>query len=712
MSMEQRIEAPKKSVDTGLQSLVVCARFFGIPADAEQLRRAYVGTGRMDALTLVRAARDLSLKAKLTSFARERFLRMPLPAVFSLQNGDFIVILRREGDKAVVIDPQLPQPVVVEISRLLPALGSNVILMTRRFQLQKAMGKFGLAWFAPIAWKYKRQFGQVLLVSLFLQMFGLVTPLFTQVIIDKVLVHRSALTLDVLVFAMFVVGMFQVWFSSLRSYVFTHTTNKLDVVLSSQVFRHITSLPMRYFETWQVGDVVSRVRELENIRQFITGSALTIVLDVIFAVVCIVVMLMYSGTLSVVALAALPIFIILNVVVAPIFRRLLNERFQAGAENQSFLIEAVTGMQTVKAMAVEKQLVQRYEGILARFVKAAFATSNVANFASSIGTFIQQFFNLAILWVGASAVLNGTLTVGELIAFQMIAGQVTGPILRLVNMWQYFQQTMVSVERVGDIMNEGAEPAFNPNRTTLPSLTGEVLLDRVTFRYRADGNEVLSQVSMHVRPGQRIGIVGRSGSGKSTLTKLLQRLYVPESGRVLIDGVDLAQVEPAWLRRQIGVVLQENVLFAGSVRDNIAIANAMATQEEIEEAAKLAGAHEFIQELPHGYQTQVGERGGLLSGGQRQRLAIARAVLNNPRILIFDEATSALDYETERIIMDNLDRLATGRTMFLIAHRLSTVRNCDQIIVMDHGRIVEVGTHTELISSNGYYAGLYHQQAG
>jgi subfamily B ATP-binding cassette protein HlyB/CyaB len=381
-----------------------------------------------------------------------------------------------------------------------------------------------------------------------------------------------------------------------------------------------------------------------------------------------------------------------------------------GAENQSFLIETITGIQTVKTMAVEQQFIQKYEAILARYVKAAFATVNLANVAGNIGMFLQQAFNVTVLWVGAHAVMNAKMSVGELIAFQMLSGQVLAPILRLVNMWQYFQQTRVSIERLGDIMNDKAEPAFNANRTTLPSIDGDIVFDRVTFRYRQDSSEVLRQISLRIQPGMRVGIVGRSGSGKSTLTKLIQRLYVPDSGRVLIDGVDLAQVEPAWLRRQIGVVLQENFLFSGSIRENITTAKPNATEEEVIRVAQLSGAEEFIAKMPRGYDNFVGERGSLLSGGQRQRISIARALLLDPRILIFDEATSALDYESERIILDQLDQMVSGRTMIMIAHRLSTVRNCDNIIVMEQGRIVEQGTHDELMRQQSHYYHLYNQQ--
>ena len=400
----------------------------------------------------------------------------------------------------------------------------------------------------------------------------------------------------------------------------------------------------------------------------------------------------------------------LNAVIAPIYKRRINERFLLASEQQSFTIEAVTGVRTVKTMGMERTFVERYEESLSRFLKSSLGVLNVANVAGSIGMFLSQAFNLALLWIGAYYVMEGSLSVGQLIAFQMIAGQVIAPILRLVNMWQEFQMIRVSMDRLADIMDEKSEPAFNPNRTTLSSLKGEIVFDNVNFRYRADGKNVLTDVSVRIPPGSRVGIVGHSGCGKSTLTRLIQRLYVPDGGRVLIDGVDIAQVETAWLRRQIGIVLQENFLFAGTIKENIAIAMPNIDEESIMRAAQLSGTDEFVQEMPHKYEAFVGERGSLLSGGQRQRVSIARALLLDPRILILDEATSALDTESEQHILKNLDQIAKGRTTIMIAHRLSTVRDCDFIIAMDKGRILEIGKHEELMEKRGYYYHLYASQ--
>jgi subfamily B ATP-binding cassette protein HlyB/CyaB len=436
------------------------------------------------------------------------------------------------------------------------------------------------------------------------------------------------------------------------------------------------------------------------------------VLDILFSFVFIAVMFFYSAKLTFVVLAAIPFFVLLSVIVTPILRERLKKKFQCNAESQSYMVESVTGIGTVKGLAVEPQLNQKWEGLLANYVTASFKAGILATFGSGTVHFIQKTSTLAILWIGAREVIAGRMTVGQLIAFQMLAGRVAEPVLRLASLWQDFQQVRLSLERLGDVLNFPAEPDVSPGRTTLGTIKGDVKIEGLTFRYRLDTPPVLENIDLVVPAGTTVGIVGRSGSGKSTLTKLLQRLYIPERGRIIIDGVDLTNVDPAWLRRQIGVVLQENFLFNGSVRENIATMEPGAPMEKVIAAAKMAGAHEFISELPEGYDSQVGERGTSLSGGQRQRIAIARTLLSNPRILIFDEATSALDYYSERAIQDNMKYIRKDRTMFVIAHRLSTVRDANVIIVVEKGRIVERGTHDELMKvSDGIYRGLYRIQS-
>jgi subfamily B ATP-binding cassette protein HlyB/CyaB len=560
--------------------------------------------------------------------------------------------------------------------------------------------------------RYRYVLGRVLVASFFLQLFALISPLFFQVVIDKVLVHRSLSTLDVLIVGLVTISAFETVLGLLRTYVFAHTTNRIDVELGARLFRHLLALPIAYFQARRVGDSVARVRELENIRNFLTSSALTLIIDLFFTFVFLAVMFVYSPFLTFVVLGSFPFYIGISALATPLFRRRLDVKFERGAENQAFLVESVTGIETLKSMAVEPQMQRRWEEQLAGYVSASFRVLSLNNTASQLVQFVNKVVTAGVLYFGATLVIDGSLTVGELVAFNMLAGRVSAPVLRLAQIWQDFHQARLSVARLGDILNTTPEPIYNPSQTALPAIRGDVMFDHVTFRYRIDGPAILQDVSFSVPAGQIVGVVGPSGSGKSTLAKLIQRLYVPESGRVIIDGIDLNVVDPAWLRRQIGVVLQENVLFNRSVRENIALADPAAPMERVIAAAELAGAHEFILELPNGYDTVLGERGSSLSGGQRQRIAIARALMMDPRILIFDEATSALDYESERIIQQNMPQIAKGRTVFIVAHRLSTVRHADRIITIDRGRLVEDGTHDELINTGGRYASLHRLQAG
>jgi subfamily B ATP-binding cassette protein HlyB/CyaB len=469
---------------------------------------------------------------------------------------------------------------------------------------------------------------------------------------------------------------------------------------------------LAYFQARRVGDSVARVRELENIRNFLTSSALTLVIDLFFTLVFLAVMFLYSPLLTWFVLGSFPFYIAISMAATPLFRRRLDEKFRRGAENQAFLVESVTGIETLKAMAVEPQMQRRWEEQLAGYVAASFRVLSLGNTASQVVQLISKLVTAGILYFGAKLVIEGDLSVGELVAFNILAGRVNTPVLRLAQIWQDFHQARLSVSRLGDILNTAAEPTYMAGRARLPAIRGNITFDHVTFRYRVDGREILQNVTFDVPAGQTVGIVGPSGSGKSTFAKLVQRLYVPESGRVLVDGMDIAMADPAWLRRQIGVVLQENVLFNCSVRENIALADPAMPMERVITAASLAGAHEFILELSEGYDTIVGERGSTLSGGQRQRIAIARALITDPRILIFDEATSALDYESERIIQQNMKEIAKGRTVLIIAHRLSTVRATDRIVTLERGRLVEDGTHDVLIKTGGRYASLHRLQAG
>jgi subfamily B ATP-binding cassette protein HlyB/CyaB len=691
-------------------ALLMLLRFHGVGADPAQIRHQ-CGTATIGTADMIRCAREFGLKARELKTNWARLVTTPLPAIAELKDGGFLLLGKVGDGKVVAQSTKTPRPELMTRDELEAIWNGRIVLMTRRASLMELTRRFDITWFLGAIHKYRQQLAEVLVASFFLQLFGLVSPLLFQVVIDKVLVHRSISTLDVLVIGLLGIAVFETILGILRTYLFSHATNRIDVELGARLFQHLLALPTAYFQTRRVGDSVARVRELENIRNFLTSSALTLVIDLVFTLVFLGVMFLYSPLLTGIVLLGVPFYLGISVGVTPQFRRLLDEKFRRGAENQAFLVESVTGVETLKAMAVEPQMQRRWEEQLAGYVTASFRVLRLGNTASNSVQFVNKVVMAGILYFGARQVISGSLTVGELVAFNMLAGRVSQPVLRLAQIWQDFHQARISVERLGDILNTAPEPRFNPARAALPAIRGDVTFDHVVFRYRLDGPEVLHDVSFSVSAGQVIGIVGSSGSGKSTVAKLIQRLYIPESGRVLVDGVDLAMVDTAWLRRQVGTVLQENVLFNQSIRDNIALPDPSMPIERVVEAAKLAGAHDFILELPEGYDTIVGERGASLSGGQRQRVAIARALVTDPRILIFDEATSALDYESERVIQDNMRRIAQGRTVFIIAHRLSTVRRSNRIITIDRGRLVEDGTHDELIHKGGRYAALHRVQA-
>ena len=697
--------------ESGVLALAILLRCHGIAAEPGQIRHR-LGIARIGVADMLRCAKVFRLKARVQKTSWERLAVTPLPGIAVLRDGGFLILGKVADGKLLVQWPMVPRPETMTQAELEAIWDGDIVLMARRATLTDLSRRFDISWFLGAVHKYRRLLGEVLIASFFLQVFGVISPLFFQVVIDKVLVHRSMSTLDVLVAGLVSLTLFEAVLGTLRVYVFAHTTNRIDVELGARLFRHLMALPVAYFQARRVGDSVARVRELENIRQFLTSSALTLVIDLLFTFVFLAVMFYYSIPLTFVVMAAFPLYIGISAGAAPLFRRRLDEKFNRGSENQAFLVESVTGIETLKAMAVEPQMQRRWEEQLAAYVAASFRVLSLNNTASQAVQTVNKLVIAATLYFGAKLVIGGEMTVGELVAFNMLAARVSAPVLRLAQLWQDFHQARLSIDRLGDILNTIPEPSFNPGRAALPAIRGQIAFEHVSFRYRIDGPEVLHDVSFSVRPGQVVGVVGSSGSGKSTIAKLIQRLYVPESGRVLIDGVDLAMVDLAWLRRQTGVVLQENVLFNTSIRDNIALADPAMSMERIIEAAELAGAHDFILELPEGYDTVVGERGSSLSGGQRQRVAIARALITDPRILILDEATSALDYESERAIQQNMKRIAAGRTVFVIAHRLSTVRQADRIITIERGRIVEDGNHEDLIRSNGRYAKLHYLQAG
>lgn len=723
------------SPDSGLVALLTIAGFHGIAADEAKLRHEFgvsqvagVARAGFTVQTILLAAKSIGLTAKAVMQDPQRLDRAPLPAIAQDQAGSFFIVAKYDaaqgkpgpGDAPAEVDPSRARllvqrcgeaPRIVSLTDFLAEWTGELIFFTSKANYAGDVSRFDFSWFIPAVVKYRKLLGEVLLISFVLQIIGLVTPMFFQVVMDKVLVNHAMKTLNVIGVALVAAIVFEVLLTGIRTYVFAHTSSKIDVELGARLFRHLLALPIAYFESRRVGDSVARIRELENIRSFLTGNAITLVLDLAFSFVYLGVMLWYSAWLTLVVVASIPLYGLLSVLFTPVLRARLNEKFNRGAENQSFLVETISGMGTVKAMAVEPRWTQKWESQLASYVAAGLSVNNTAMLANGGVQLVSKLVTASIMWLGATLVVDGKLSVGELIAFNMLAGQVATPILRLAQMWNDFQQVGISMQRLGDILNARTEVVGQ--KTRIPRIAGAIEFDQVSFRYRPDAPDVIRQVNLKIRPGEVIGIVGRSGSGKSTLTKLVQRLYVPDRGRVLVDGQDIGIIDTASLRHQIGVVLQENTLFSRSIRDNIAFSNPALPIEAIIAAAKLAGAHEFICELPEGYDTHVGEHGTGLSGGQRQRIAIARALISNPRVLIFDEATSALDYESERVIQENMREICKGRTVLIIAHRLSAVRNADRIIVMERGQIVEEGTHDQLAGmAGGIYAHLYRLQQG
>lgn len=705
--------AMKVAMQTGIMSLQVICAVNRVDSDLPALaRECAITQNELSIEQLLRLAKRSGFKVKLKTFKPSRLpKKYPLPAIIVSKDQTYNVLLKRDLRKqaALIFNTQTKQTSELPERELDLSCQNRVIVLSHKRSSESVAT--GFAWFYQEVFKYKAILAEVFTGSFMVQTMGLVLPLFTQVILDKVIQHRSMSTLDVIAVAFAVTCTVEFLLNIVRNYIFTHTANKIDAALGARLFRHLFSLPFVYFESRRVGTTVARVRELDNIREFITSKSVSVIIDLIFSTVFLVMMFFYSVELTMVVLLFIVIVGTLYVTVTPELRRRLDEKFQMSAHSQSYLVESVTGIQTVKSLAIEGAMQRKWEDALGNYLRSSFKLTSLGNVTGAISNFCQKAMTLAILYIGVKLVIEQKMSVGMLIAFQMYANQFTNPVLRLVNLWNEFQQTLLAVDRLGDILEQSPENTSHKS-ITLSQLKGHIKFDNVSFRYRVDGADVLKQISFELPAGQSLGIVGRSGSGKSTVAKIIQRLYMPYSGTVLIDGIDVRQLNPVWLRQSTGVVLQDNYLFSGSVRDNIAMPKPHASAEEIITAAQIAGAHEFITEFTHGYDTEVGERGSTLSGGQRQRVAIARALISNPHVLIFDEATSALDYESERLIQQNMNSIKKGRTFIVIAHRLSTIKDCDQIIVMDKGEIVERGSHTELLEQKGFYYSLWQQQVG
>ena len=654
-------------------------------------------------------AAGLGLHVMAARVPAEAGTRLQVPSMLPWQGG-FALVIASTVQGLKLASPKLGI-VSIAPSELLEQFPEGIELLLMERSNTTPDQTFGPSWFWPALKRYRGVLIQVLVASFVVQLFTLANPLLIQVIIDKVINQRSLDTLQVLGIALMVLTILEGVLTSLKTFLFAETTNRIDQRLGAEVIDHLLRLPLGYFDRRPVGELGTRVGELEKIREFLTGQALTTILDAAFSVIYIAVMVSYSWVLTLIALSVLPIQIALTILGAPIYRSQLRSAAHHNAKTQSHLIEVLTGIQSVKAQNVEMVSRWRWQEFYSRYIARTFEKLITGTAISQTSRVLQKVSQLMLIWVGASMVLRGDLTLGQLIAFRIISGYVTEPLLRLSTIWQNILELRVSFERLADVIDTPQESdEVDKSKVMLPPLQGGVRFENLSFRFQKGQPQVLKDTNLDVPPGTFVGIVGQSGSGKSTLMKLLPRLYEPEEGRILIDSYDIAKVELYSLRRQIGIVPQDPLLFSGTVSENIALTNPDASSEEIMRAARLANAHDFIMELPSGYSTSVGERGAALSGGQRQRIAIARTLLSNPKLLVMDEATSALDYETERKVCDNLLENLSDRTVFFITHRLSTIRQADMIVMLHQGAVVEVGTHDELMAHRGRYYALYRQQ--
>ena len=696
--------------DPGLTALALIARMHGIATDEAQMRhRSGLGEIRFSERELLRAAKALGLKARIVAIDPQRLSQMTLPALLFDSNERHFVLAKLSEERALIQDGDCSAPQIMTLTQLNGRSNGHALLVASRASLVGELARFDFSWFIPAVVKYRRLLLEVLGISFLIQTFGLVPPLMFQVIMDKVLTNRAYDTLSVVAVAMLLAAVFETLLTGLRNYIFAHTTNRMDVELGARLFRHLVQLPLAYFAARRVGDSVSRVRELENIRNFLTGQALTASLDVVFSVIFIAVMALYSVKLTLIVVLSLVFYVAISAAINPAFRKALDVKFARGADNNSFLVETVSGCETVKAHAVEPQFARKWDTLLAAYVTAGFRVTTLANLGQQLIQLVGKLVTLAILFLGAYQVINGKMTIGQLVAFNMLAGRVSGPLVQLVTMVHEYQEVALSVKMLGEVMNQ--KPERDGNREGLmPEFAGRVEFENVSFRYGAEGAPALDDVSFSIDPGTIFGIVGRSGSGKTTLTRLISGMYPVQQGLLRIDGYDCRELDLVHLRRNLGIVLQDNFLFRGTVRENIACVKRDATFAEVVQAAQIAGADEFIERLPRGFDTMLEENGSNLSGGQKQRLAIARALIVNPRILILDEATSSLDSESEMIIRRNLRRMAEGRTVIIVSHRLSMLSDANQILVIDRGRIVDVDRHDRLLSKCTIYRHLWNQQ--
>ena len=664
---------------------------------------------KIDLITYGKIISSIGLQVSVSVFKKEDLPRISLPVLIIWE--DSLRLIKETTQNSFIIVSPTDGFVEIESNQIEKEYPNGIeYLIFNRINITPT-DRFNLNWFLPVLNKYKSVLFQILISSFVIQLLTLANPLLIQVIIDKVISQRSLDTLQVLGIALLTLTIFEGFLISIKTFLFAETTNRIDQKLGSEVIDHLYRLPLEFFDRRAVGELGSRVDELEKIRNFITGQGLTTILDSFFSIIYIGIMLIYSVKLTIISLLVLPIQIILTIIGAPLFRRQYRETAQNNAKTKSHLVETLNGIQTIKAQNIETDSRWKWQDLYSKYIASSFKKTITSTAISQLSQVLQKISQLLVLWVGASMVLEGKLTLGQLIAFRIISSYVTQPILRLSTVWQTLQELNVSFERLGDIINIKKEKEETDNENiSMPKISGLLKFDNVDFNFIKSNVNSLSNINLKIEPGTFVGLAGKSGSGKSTLTKLIPRLYKPSKGIVSIDNYDVTKVDLYSLRRQIGIVPQEPLLFAGTILDNLRINNKNASDELIVKVTKRANAHDFIMKMPDGYNTQIGERGSSMSGGQRQRIAIARTLLSEPKMLILDEATSALDFESEKIIVDNLINSYRDLTVIFISHRLQTLENADLIIMMEDGKIVESGTHSELLENKGSYSYLYNQQ--
>ena len=700
-------------VEQGLALLQMICETLRLPFRrdvVDRMLKAMVGSKPSPTLeNLGQIADGLGLSAVLMQLPSAHLSRLSLPAALELSDAEGLVLVTGSSrGRLRVIDPREGER-WLDLSELEHEQQvCRAVTFSRR--PTTATKRFDITYFFPFLQRYRRSLVLVFVASLFIQIFSLAQPLIIQQIIDKVIGQQNFNTLYFLGVMLIGCSVISNVLNLIRTFLFTDTTNRIDIATSGNILTHLFKLPLGYFDRRPVGEISTRLSELGSIRGFLTGTALTLVLDVIFGTVYFFVLISYSGLLTAVSLSVIPLYLAMVYIVAPIIKRQLRIAAEANAAASSLMVESLTGIQTVKAQHAETTLRWRWQQRYAKYISSNFRTALIGATSGSIGGFFNEIGGLAVLWVGAYLVLEGQLTIGQLIAFRIISGNVVGPIIRLAGTWQTIQSLQISIERLADVVDAQTEQPEDLHPIALPPIKGKVEFENVSFRFNPHSAPVVKSVSFSIDSGKFIGIVGQSGSGKSTIMKLLPRLYNLEEGVIRIDDYDIQKVDLDSLRQQIGIVPQDSMLFDGTVRDNIALIAPDATDEEVLHAARFACAHAFVMDLPQGYGSNVGERGAALSGGQRQRIAIARAILSRPRMLILDEATSALDYLTERTVCENLRRELSGDTVFFITHRLATIRSADSIMLMENGLLQEIGTHQQLLARKGLYYALYRQQ--